>query len=389
METAAPNQLPPHKLPFTKMHGLGNDFVMVKDFDLDLALRSALAKIGEGQPGAKNIDVVAALSRLAQVVCDRRFGVGADGLIVAVSPKGSAGLLLEQIITAYPSYKQCDLAWIYINSDGSSSDMCGNGLRCLAYFVRANADNESKSLWPQADNFRVATRAYPVAVTVIEPNLCSAGGGANNPRQAHQLLTCMVRTQLAAPEVKFVAEKLHLGDITLSATAIDMGNPHCVVFDCAELELTQYQDCMHGISSGASAAFGEKFPSRLLELAHQIQCLSIFPQGVNVEFVLPQGRDRAVVYVVERGCGPTLACASGAAAVVAAGVMEERLNRQCCVILPGGELEVTWSSLDNLIELNGPAQIVFSGEFPLGDSFYSADLLVKHSSCESREELPA
>ncbi|MFA7339112.1 MAG: diaminopimelate epimerase [Candidatus Obscuribacterales bacterium] len=389
METAAPNQLPPYKLPFTKMHGLGNDFVMVKDVDLDLVLRSALARAGEVPPGAKNIDVVAALSRLAQVVCDRRFGIGADGLIVAVSCHGADGLLIENIVTAYPSYKQCDLAWIYINGDGSSSDMCGNGLRCLAYFVRANADKEGKSRWPQSDNFRVATRVYPVAVTVLEPNLCSAGGAADNSRQAHQLLKRMVRTQLAAPEIGFVAERLTLGDITLSATAIDMGNPHCVIFDCAELELTRYQGCMQGISSGAAAASIEKFPSRLLELAHQIQGLSIFPQGVNVEFVLPQGRDRAVVYVVERGCGPTLACASGAAAVVAAGVMEERLNRQCCVILPGGELEVTWSSLDNLIELNGPAQIVFSGEFPLGDSFYSPDLLVKHSSCESREELPA
>lgn len=388
METVAPNsnQMPPYKLPFTKMHGLGNDFVMVKDVDLDLVLRSALAQVDEGRSGAVKIDLTSALSQLAQTLCDRRFGIGADGLIVAVSPQRAAGLLLEKIVAAYPSYEQCELAWIYINSDGSSSDMCGNGLRCLAYFARVNSDKESESHWPQADKFKVATRAYPVAVTVLECKLCSAGGGAHSSPLS---LVRMVRTQLAAPEIKFVAEKLTLGDITLSATAIDMGNPHCVIFDCAELELTQYQGCMHGISGGASAAFVEKFPSRLLDLAHQIQGLSIFPQGVNVEFVLPQGRDRAVVYVVERGCGPTLACASGAAAVVVAGVIEERLNRQCCVILPGGELEVTWSSLDNLIELNGPAQIAFSGEFPLGDSFYSSDLLVKHSSCESREELPA
>ena len=387
METAAPNQLPPYLLPFTKMHGLGNDFVMVKDVDLDFVLRSALAKAGEALSGAENIDASAVLSRLAQAVCDRRFGVGADGLIVAVRPHGAAGLL-EKIVAAYPSYRQCDLAWIYINSDGSSSDMCGNGLRCLAYFARENADRESENHWPKGESFKVATRAYPVNVTVQQSALGSAGGGDHYSRQSHQLLIRMVRTQLAAPEIKFVAERLTLGDITLSATSIDMGNPHCVIFDCAELELTQYQGCMRGISSGASYAFAGKFPSRLLDLAHQIQGLSLFPQGVNVEFVLPQGRDRAVVYVVERGCGPTLACASGAAAVVAAGVMEERLNRQCCVILPGGELEVTWSSLDNLIELNGPAQIAFSGEFPLGDSFGCSDLQ-EHSSCESREELPA
>ncbi|MBP9092834.1 diaminopimelate epimerase [bacterium] len=384
METDAPNQLTPYKLPFTKMHGLGNDFVMVKDVDLEMVLRSALAITGEARSGVVNIDVAAALSRLAQAVCDRRFGIGADGLIVAVRPHGAAGVL-EKIVAAYPSYGQCDLAWIYINSDGSSSDMCGNGLRCLAYFARENADKEGESHWPKADKFKVATRAYPVGVVVQQSALGSAGGAIDCSGQS---LVRLVRTQLGGPVIKFVAEKLILNDITLSATAVDMGNPHCVIFDCAELELTQYQGCMRGISSGASFAFVGKFPGRLLDLAHQIQGLSLFPQGVNVEFVLPQGRDRAVVYVVERGCGPTLACASGAAAVVAAGVIEERLNRQCCVILPGGELEVTWSSVDNLIELNGPAQIAFSGEFPLGDSFCLSDLSA-HSSCESREELPA
>ncbi len=384
METAAPNQLPPYKLPFTKMHGLGNDFVMVNDVDLDLVLRSVLAQAGAAGSGVAKIDTATALSRLAQAVCDRRFGIGADGLIVAIRPHGAAGVL-EKIVTTYPSYDQCDLAWIYVNSDGSSSDMCGNGLRCLAYFARENAGKNSESHWPSADKFNVATRAYPVSVVVQQSALGSAGGAAHCSGQS---LVRLVRTQLAAPLIKFVAEKLILNDITLSATAIDMGNPHCVIFDCAELELGQYQGCMRGISSGASSDFAGKFPIRLLDLAQQIQGLSLFPQGVNVEFVLPQGRDRAVVYVVERGCGPTLACASGAAAVVAAGVIEERLNRQCCVILPGGELEVTWSSLDNLIELNGPAQIAFSGEFILGDSFCLSDLPA-HSSCESREELPA
>ncbi|MFA6208046.1 MAG: diaminopimelate epimerase [Candidatus Obscuribacterales bacterium] len=370
METAAPNNLIPHSLPFTKMHGLGNDFVMVRDVDINSALRMTELGTSSGE-----IDYAAALSRLAATVCDRRFGIGADGLIVAVriASSSSAGSLIEKLVSSYPSYEHCDLAWIYINSDGSSSDMCGNGLRCLAYFARVNATQEPGCGWPQVDNFKIATRAYLVPVALAS---------TVSERK-------MVRTKLAAPEVLFVSKKLSVGDITLSATAIDMGNPHCVIFDCPELELTQYQDCMHGISSGASSTFAEKFPSRLLNLAHQIQGLPDFPQGVNVEFVLPLGRDRAVVYVIERGCGPTLACASGAAAVVAAGVIEERLNRQCCVILPGGELEVTWSSLDNLIELNGPAQIAFSGEFSLDDSFYSSDFRSKHSNCESREELIA
>ena len=384
METPAHNQLLSHSMPFTKMHGLGNDFVLVKEVDLDAALQSAKGP-------ADNFDFAAAVSHLARTVCDRRFGIGGDGLIVAVRLNRLAEFCGQKMVASYPSYEKCQFAWIYINSDGSSSDMCGNGLRCLAYFARHNAGLEPNCGWPQSNNFIIATKAYPVAVTVSESTTTakaaarkgSAGGGA----KTNAITT--VRTQLDAPEIKFVAQKLVVGDITLSATAVDMGNPHCVIFDCAELELTQYQGCMQGISSGASATFAEKFPSKLIKLAHQIQSLSVFPQGVNVEFVLPISRERAIVYVVERGCGPTLACASGGAAVVAAGVTEARLNRQCCVILPGGELEVTWSSLDNLIELNGPAQIAFSGEFPLGDSFCSADFQSNHSACVSREELPA
>ncbi|CAN5435104.1 diaminopimelate epimerase [soil metagenome] len=388
METLDHHQSQSRSLPFTKMHGLGNDFVMVNEVDLGNALCPA-----QGQ--ADNFDFAAALSQLARLVCDRHFGIGADGLIVAVRPSRVSEFLGEKLVAAYPSYDKCQLAWIYINSDGSSSDMCGNGLRCLAYFARNNDIVQPNSGWPQTNNFIIGTNAYPVAVSLCDTASTvkgpsrkgSAGGGAKIAAIPVGLQT--VRTQLAAPEIKFVAEDLQIGDITLSATSVDMGNPHCVIFDCAELELSQYQDCMHGISSGASATFVEKFPGRLLNLAHQIQSLSVFPQGVNVEFVRPLTRDRAVVYVIERGCGPTLACASGAAAVVAAGVTEARLNRQCCVILPGGELEVTWSSLDNLIELNGPAQIAFFGEFKIDDSFYSSDFQLNHSACDSREELPA
>ena len=361
------------------MHGLGNDFVMVKDSDL--AALFGPEKIAErGEHKSDPAALTAALSALARSICDRRTGVGADGLIVAVQLPLRYSVF-QELIETYPSYSECSLAWIYINSDGSSSDMCGNGLRCLAYFA------ESEALLPACigATFSIATRAYAVDVNLSAP----AGGGIENTRT--------VSTTLAAPAfgtTKSNSEKtvaLALGDITIGAVAVDLGNPHCVVFDCPELDLAQYQGCMQGICTTANTAAAhpslEKFPPRLLELAHQIQSLPLFPQGVNVEFVLPQGKNRAVVYVVERGCGPTLACASGAAAVVAAGAIEGHLNRQCCVILPGGELEVAWSSVDNRIELSGPAQIVFKGEFPVsGASFFAPHFPV---TAPCFEELPA
>ena len=108
-----------------------------------------------------------------------------------------------------------------------------------------------------------------------------------------------------------------------------------------------------------------RFPSELVVLAEEIQKLPAFPQGVNVEFVLPQGRDNACTFVVERGCGPTLACASGAAAVLAAGVKTNRLNKKSYVILPGGKLETHLLNEPEEIELIGPAVQVFSGAISL------------------------
>ncbi|MBK9201806.1 MAG: hypothetical protein IPL73_05075 [Candidatus Obscuribacter sp.] len=105
----------------------------------------------------------------------------------------------------------------------------------------------------------------------------------------------------------------------------------------------------------------------MLALSEQIQSLSLFPSGVNVEWVQVVSPSQVHVYVVERGCGPTLACASGAAAVVAAGVKQGLLKRQCCVILPGGNLDVDYleGDMQDQIELTGDAKFVFEGEILL------------------------
>jgi diaminopimelate epimerase len=97
--------------------------------------------------------------------------------------------------------------------------------------------------------------------------------------------------------------------------------------------------------------------------APKIQMDPFFPQGVNVEFVEVQDRKHADVYVWERGCGPTLACASGAASVLVAGVLEDRLDRTAVIRLPGGPLTVSWNELNNKVQITGPARIAFEGQF--------------------------
>lgn len=364
MSEVKPRSPSSHKsrpLSFVKMHGLGNDFVMVSDTQIFECL---------GEEAEFRRQPVAVLGRLAEKLCDRRFGIGGDGLIVALRSRAHGKHLPELLDILEPHlpylHTQLPYSWIYTNSDGSASAMCGNGLRCLALFMQHLG-------WGQAtDSFAVSTAAYPVRLT---------GQSISADR-------AIVSTNLAGPTFdcakipcapgqgdrqQFVARRLEVGDLNLTATAVGMGNPHCVIFDSPALNLSRYADSMQGIYGGNSASFLSRFPAPLWQLAEQIQSLPEFPQGVNVEFVLPLSSVKAQVFVVERGCGPTLACGSGALAVVAAGVTEGLLKRECCVILPGGELEVRWSEMDNSMELIGPAQLVYAGQVELAfESIFSS-----------------
>jgi diaminopimelate epimerase len=283
---------------FAKMQGLGNDFVVVAESEIRRLPRAD--ELLEDDSGL--------LSQLAKYVCDRHFGVGADGLIVVRNS----------------DRKDCQVGWTYINSDGSSSVMCGNGLRCLALFAQESGLVSDRS-------FSVSTKKGPVAIQFDGANRITSDLGepileANNiptsEKHANQLLK----------------HPLRVGNLTMGATCVSMGNPHCVIFE-----------------SGYSAV-------ETRELAPKIQELPFFPESVNVEFVDVLSPSHAKVFVWERGCGPTLACASGAAAVLVAGVLEERLSRTSTIELPGGPLEVSWSAEDNHVRITGPATMVFEGK---------------------------
>lgn len=391
----------PTLISFEKIQGLGNDFVLVSEVELAEALG---AVPGLGGSLATKADLEKVLSRLALAVCHRRLGVGGDGLIVAVrrsvieaerhwdgnSSRNSQKIvsLIGEIVAGYAEEKVgidfdarlCQFSWIYINSDGTYASMCGNGLRCLTLFLVRKGFVGLKN---DVVQFSVRCLDYPVHVTVKD---LTAGGDSTE---------LVATTRLAGPVfddsmpayINIAGSALpNLNDgVETSARVkfayVDMGNPHCVVLPCRE---EGYLDWLGYLSDISPVLSGESQGERVLnELSRQIQSNSLFPQGVNVEWVAIDGPQKARVYVVERGCGPTLACGSGACAVVAAGVKEMLLNRQCCVILPGGELQVSYLSgdgalqksdaLQEYIELTGPARLSFQGSFDLL-AFLSANL---------------
>jgi diaminopimelate epimerase len=330
-------------IPFTKMHALGNDFVVVSSVDLRATqCGSRLLK------GWQNF-----APQLARALCDRNRGVGGDGLILVIEHELTGKL--ERSIEGLPPYKgseTADIGWIYTNSDGSSSDMCGNGLRCVALFAverRLVSDH----------NFTLATAAGVMSVDYQSAHAITVDMG--KPELVPERIPVVARNS-----ERFVGEPIVItengSDRPLSATCVNMGNPHCVIFG-EEYDGAAYRD------------------ARLDSLARQIQSNRIFPQGVNVEFVGDIAPAYARVLVWERGCGPTLACASGAAAVLVAGVLAGKLERTATIELPGGQLKAQWSGEDDHVRLTGSATEVFNGQIDLLHFSSLHGLLAAEATC--------
>jgi diaminopimelate epimerase len=293
---------------FTKMQALGNDFVFVAESDLTATTTGKLIVRDLSKQGAL----------LARSVCDRHFGIGADGLI----------------IVRKPTRNDCQVSWLYFNSDGSISSMCGNGLRCLGLYAVHHQLTTGSS-------FNIETAVGPVPVVVVDASTITSDLG-------EPILEADKVPVAGKGREKIVKQPIVVDGQQLTATCLSMGNPHCVLFD-TRLSEPQW---------------------RLL--APQIQQLELFPEGVNVEFVEVATRARARVFVWERGCGPTLACASGAAAVLVAGALEGRLDRSAVIELPGGSLLIHWDEKDNHVRISGSAKFAFSGTFDV-DAYWPGD----------------
>ena len=279
-------------MKFTKMHGIGNDFVVVDARDTDRDWQ-----------------------KLAVPLCDRHFGIGADGLILVL-----------------PSEK-ADLRMRMYNPDGSESEQCGNGLRC---FVKYALDRHIVSAPEGGLSIETLAGVLPAQATAVNGRVTSVRVGMGRPRFEPQQIPVAVK---AEPPLKDVS--IELEDRTLSVTCLSMGNPHAVLLSDDPVD---------------------DFP--LEAVGPEVEHHSLFPNRVNFEVARVRARDRIDVRVWERGAGPTLACGSGAAAVMVAARLHNLVDDRTEVQLPGGVLTLEWDGVADVF-LTGPAVEVFEGEWPL------------------------
>jgi len=273
------------------MQGIGNDYVYVNCFE----------------------EVVDNPASLAQLVSDRHFGIGSDGLIL-IRPSARADFFMEMF-----------------NADGSRSEMCGNGIRCVGKYVfdhgltdKTEVDVNTlagvKHLALHVEGGVVAS----VTVDMGEPVLDSA------------------RIPVVAGGGRAVGEPIEVAGRRFAMTCVSMGNPHAVVF----------------VDETAG------FPVE--EIGQPFEFHPAFPRRVNAEFVQVLNRSEVNMRVWERGTGETLACGTGACATAVACILNGLTENEVTVHLLGGDLVVRWNRVLNRVFMTGPATTVFEGEMDVG-----------------------
>jgi len=277
------------RLRFTKMHGLGNDFVLIDCRDKTVS------------------DELSAINDVSKRLCHRRFGIGAD-----------------QLLLLYPS-NIADFKMLIFNADGSEVEMCGNGIRCFAKYIwdRKLSDKEVLSVETAAGIIRPERRGQMVKVDMGEPVL--------EGRLIPVNLDGMVK------DFPLIIE-----DKEFKITAVSMGNPHAVIFveDVDIFDVKRY--------------------------GPRIENQGLFPRRINVEFIQVLDSERIRMRVWERGAGETMACGTGASAAGVAASLKGYTGRRVNVMLTGGELLIEWNE-DNHVYMTGPAVEVFEGSIELGE----------------------
>lgn len=264
---------------FTKYHGLGNDFVFIEDFAEEM---------------------LAQAPQLAKRMCDRHFGVGADGLVLITRPSGRYTMRV-------------------FNADGSEAEMCGNAIRCVAKHLRDRR-------LVDGDSLGVGTKESVKTIQFDEDSYTVDMGKPIWDAEA-------IPMEGSGDSIrKMVTVEGHV----LEISGVSLGNPHGVVM----------VDCVDKVPLHTLGPLLERHP--------------LFPERVNVEFVQRVSHDHLQVAVWERGVGPTLACGTGACASVAVAARLGLVDRSCRVSLPGGDLSIEWREDDHLL-MRGPAVRVFTG----------------------------
>lgn len=277
-------------MKFTKMQGLGNDYIYVDCTQ-------------------KSIDNP---SEVAKKVSDRHFGIGSDGLVLIL-----------------PSEK-ADFCMRMFNSDGSESEMCGNAIRCVGKYV---FDNKLTN----KNNITIETLA---GIKVLELNIEDQKVVLVRVDMGEPILTPNAIPVVGVKD-KFISEPIAIDGKTYNVTAVSMGNPHAI----------SYVDDV------------ANFP--LYEVGPKMETNKLFPRKVNAEFVEIIDKSTLKMRVWERGAGETLACGTGASAVLVASVLNGVSERAATIQLLGGDLFIEWSEKDNHVYMTGPAVKVFDGEIVL------------------------
>jgi diaminopimelate epimerase len=279
------------------MHGLGNDFVV--------------------------IDAISQRPRLTpetiQQICDRRFGVGCDQL-----------LLVE-----HPTDPDIDFRYRIFNADGSEVENCGNGARCFASFVRDRRLTGRRSI-------RVQTSSGKMTLSIQDDGQVTVNMGAPilEPAKIPLDLSHLSAADHAdAPQQ--ASYTLEVNGQAVEFGCVSMGNPHAVIT----------------VSSTDNAP--------VAELGASIVCHPAFPNKVNVGFMQILSRAEINLRVFERGVGETLACGTGACAAVAAGIIQGQLSDQVLVHLPGGDLVIRWPGPGKSVLMTGPTATVYHGQLKL------------------------
>lgn len=271
-------------MKFTKWQACGNDFVLINAFH--------------------NEDVSFVKNNIVKI-CDRHFGVGADGVIFIL-----------------PS-KIADFRMQIINNDGSEAEMCGNGIRCFAKAVK-NAGLTEKN------KFTVETGAG-----IIVPEI--KADGTVDVDMGQPILAGDKIPVDGYGDNEVIAQDIEVDSKTYKMTCVSMGNPHCVVFvdDITKVDLEK---------------IGPKFE-------HHAK----FPKKINTEFVEVKNDKYVRMRVWERGAGITLACGTGSCATTVACILNKKTQREIKVELDGGILNIKWAD-NNRIYMTGPATQVFTGD---------------------------
>ena len=284
------------KIKFSKMHGLGNDFILMDNLNEEIGNHLNL-------PG------------ISKKLCNRHFGIGADGLILIL-----------------PSEK-ADFRMRIYNSDGSEAQMCGNGIRCFAKYVYENQLISKKK-------FAVETLAGIITPELVFMNETITGIKVNMgiPKLMKNEIPIKGKDNLPV-----INETLEINpEQNVKITCVSMGNPHCVIF-VDDVNLVPIN-----------------------EIGPQIEHHPTFPEKTNVEFIQILNKKELNFRVWERGVGETLACGTGACAALVAGVLNKKIKNQAVIHLRGGDLDIELIK-NGPVFMSGPAEFVFQGEMEINE----------------------